>query len=274
MEPISIKIIKYTVCIVFAILILTPIMLAISGGFQSVGQLNDNPLGFPNPFQWRNYTKILSSDNFLRFFFNSFFITIFTVILNIFCAASTGFAFSKFNFKGKEAIYNYLLLGLLFPCTLAILPLYILLRDISLTNTYWGVILPQVAFSLPFNIMIFRGFFKEIPNELEDACLIDGYGKLGFFINIIIPLSRPAIATVAILTWVASWNNYFIPLIVLDDVEKFTLPMGSMFFIGQYAASWNMILAFFSITMVPAIIFFLFAQKYIVSGLTAGALKG
>lgn len=266
--------IKYSVLITFAVLVLIPVVLAIVSGFKSRGQLTSDPISFPKPFLWENYVDVVASSQFIRYFFNSTFIAVLTVVFTVICSASAGFVLSKFRFRGKEVIYNFLLIGLLFPLAIAILPIYLQLRSFNLVDSYLGVIIPQVAFGLPFNIMIFRGFFGEIPDELEDASMIDGCGKLGFFTKIVLPLSRPAIATVSILVWVGSWNSYFLPLIVLNDKDKFTLPMGSMDFIGQYGASWNLILAFFSVTMIPAIVFYLLAQKHLISGLTSGAIKG
>ncbi|MBN2736121.1 MAG: carbohydrate ABC transporter permease [Spirochaetales bacterium] len=269
-----INLVQYAICVIFGSIIVVPVVLTALGGFKTLGQLNVDPVGWPNPFLWENYIKIFTESRFFIYFYNSMFIMVFTVILDVLVAGFAGFALSRFKLKGKEIIYNYILLGLLFPLTLAILPIYIQLRDLSLLDKYWGIILPQTAFLLPFHVMIFRGFIRQIPGELEDACLIDGHGKLGFLFKIVFPLSRPAIATVSVLAMVNSWNNYFLPLIVLNSRDKFTLPMGSMDFIGQYLADWNKILAFFTITMIPAILFYIYSQKHIISGLTAGAVKG
>jgi len=268
------KICEVFILCFFAIIILVPILLAVLGGFKSVGQLNADPIGWPKPFLIKNYINIFITSNFFMYFRNSMIIMIATVVIDIIVAGMAGFALSKFTIKGRSLIYNYFLLGLLFPMTLAILPLYIQLRSLGLLDSFIGVILPQTAFLLPFHILIFRGFIKQIPSELEDAVRIDGCGKIGFLVHIVVPLSRPAIATVAVLAMVTSWNNFFLPLIVLNDKQKFTLPMGSMDFVGQYLADWNIILAFFVITMIPAIVFYLYAQKHIVSGLAAGAIKG
>lgn len=265
---------KNAVLVFFALIILIPIYLAVIGGFKSIGQLNSDPVGFPKPFLADNYANIFIKSNFFKYFFNSAIIMFVTVAVDVVASAMAGFALSRFAVKSKHVIYQYFLLGLLFPMTLAILPLYIQLRAFGLLDTFIGIILPQTAFLLPFHILIFRGFIREIPRELEEAVIIDGCGKMGFFVHIVVPLSRPAIATVSVLAMVASWNNFFLPLIVLNDKDKFTLPMGSMDFVGQYLADWNVILAFFVVSMVPAIVFYLYAQRHIVSGLAAGAVKG
>src|SRR6185369_9268743 len=148
-------------------------------------------------------------------------------------------------------------------------PLYLQVRSLGLLDTWWGVVLPQTAFQIPINILLLRAFFIAIPRDLEDACAIDGYGKLGFLWNMVIPLSTPILATAAVLTLVTSWNNFFLPLLVFNDASKFTLPMGVMNFQGQYAAEWNKILAYLTLAMAPAVALFVAAQRFLVAGLTA-----
>jgi raffinose/stachyose/melibiose transport system permease protein len=269
-------VVKYLICIIFAFIILIPIGTAVLGGFKTLGQLRTDPYGWPDPFLWQQYWDIITSASspFGKYFFNSFFIMTFTVILDLTLAALAGFALARFQFPGRSLVFNYFLLGLLFPLAVAILPLYIQLRSLNLIDNYFGVIFPQVAFNLPWHIMLFRGFFAAIPKELEDACAIDGYGSFGFFLYIVIPLSRPAIATVGVLTMVNSWNNFFLPLLVINKNSLFTLPMGVMDYQGQYQVNWNLIMAFVSLALIPAVIFYIFAQKHIIAGLTGGSLKG
>ena len=146
--------------------------------------------------------------------------------------------------------------------------------QLNLLDSYWGVILPMVTFSVPGNTVILRNFFTAIPTELEDAAYIDGCTTLGFFRYILFPLSRPSIAAVATLVVVASWNEYFLPLLVLNDPKKWPLPLGIMQFQGQYGTDFGKVLAFITLLIIPAVVFYLFAEKYIVTGLTGGELKG
>ncbi len=266
--------VKYALLAGFALVVLLPIYLAVLGGFKSIGQLNVDPVGWPRPAYVENYVNIFVKSRFFLYLGNSLIVMAATVALDVVAAGLAGYALSRFDVKTKNLIYQYFLLGLLFPMTLAILPIYIQLRTFKLLDTYVGVILPQTAFLLPFHILIFKGFIRQIPGDLEDAVKIDGCGKMGFLFHVVIPLSRPAIATISVLAMVTSWNNFFLPLIILNDRDKYTLPMGSMDFVGQYLADWNIILAFFVICMAPAIAFYLYAQKHIVSGLAAGAVKG
>jgi raffinose/stachyose/melibiose transport system permease protein len=161
------------------------------------------------------------------------------------------------------------------------LPVYLLLRNLSIlmpglgfTNSLVAVIIVQTSFALSGNIMILRNFFLAIPVELQDAAYIDGCTTFGFFWRILLPLARPALASVAALTLIASWNDLLVPLVVLNNEVLFTLPYGTMQFQGQYGQDLALVLAFVTLTMLPAVIFYFFAEKQIVSGLTAGALKG
>src|SRR6185295_9084248 len=172
-------------------------------------------------------------------------------------ASMPAFVFSRMTFRGRDLLFNFFTLGLLFPITVAILPLYITLRQINLVDSLWGVILPQIAFGLPGNILILRGFFATVPRELEEAAAIDGCTPVGFFVRVLLPLMRPALAAVAVLTMVASWNDFFLPLLVLNKEQLYTLPLGIMQFQGQFGTDWGRVLAFVSLSLVPTIAFYL-----------------
>jgi len=183
------------------------------------------------------------------------------------------FVLARVEFAGRHALGTYFTLGLLFPIGSAILPLYLLLRNIGLLDSLYGLILPQIAFQLPVTIVILRPFLRAIPVELEDAASIDGCGRLGFFRRILLPLSRPVLVTVAVLAFVASWNAYLLPLLVLSDPASFTLPLGVQAYSTQYSQDTAAVLAFTSLAMLPALAFFSLAERRIVGGLQ-GAVKG
>lgn len=270
------KAFAYLVCVSMALIVLVPLYIAVMGGFKSMGQLMTAPLALPSPCLPEQYGDMLTGKQGVlwQLFGNSLFVAFCTVSLALVLCCSAAFALARMHFRIKGLMYGYFLLGLLFPLTVAILPIYIQIRNLKLIDNFFGVILPQVAFQLPAQILLLRGFFRAIPNELEDACTIDGYGPLGFLWHIVMPLSTPILATSAILTLVASWNNFFLPLIAFNDQKLYTLPMGVMYFQGQHASQWNLILAYLTLAMVPAVILFILGQKYIVAGLTGGALKG
>jgi raffinose/stachyose/melibiose transport system permease protein len=269
-------VIRYVFCVIILLIIVVPLYISVIGGFKSVGQLRAEPVALPDPFLWNQYTDMIIGEigNFWLGLMNSLIVGLGTVIVILFAGTFAGYALARIKFKLNNVIFIYFSLGLLFPLAVAILPLYVQLRNFRLLDTHIGVILPQAAFGLSMMILLLCGFIKQIPVELEEAAAMDGYGRFGFLFQIVIPLSTPILATVSVLTLVSSWNNFFTPLLVLNTQKKFTLPLGVMDFMGEYAANWNFILAFLTLAMIPAVIFYILCQKYIVSGLTSGAIKG
>jgi raffinose/stachyose/melibiose transport system permease protein len=250
-----------------------PLLFTVLGGFRTNAQINTTPAGWPDPWVFSNYTDVLSSSIFWSAMGNSAFIAAIATGLAVTVGAMAAFALSRYQFKGREGLYTLFTIGLLFPVTAAALPLYLLLRQVGLLENPLGVALPEAAFSLPITIVILRPFMHAIPGELEDAAAMDGAGKLGFFWRILLPLSRPALITVAILAFVTSWNAYLLPLLVLSDPSSFTLPQGVAAFQSQYSQDTARILAYTAASMIPAIGFFVFAERRIVGGLT-GSVKG
>ena len=190
------------------------------------------------------------------------------------CASAAAFVFARIRFRGREAMYTLFVFGLLFPTAVAILPLYILIRQVGLSGSLLGVALPQAAFGLPLSIVILRPFFRSIPMELEDAARMDGCGSFGFFWRVLLPLSRPAIATVSVLAIVTTWNAFILPLVVLNNADQWTLPLGVMNFSTTYSSDAARTLAFTVVSLIPALVFYLIAERHIVGGLTAGSVKG
>ena len=265
---------RYLVAAVFALVVLVPLVAAAINGFKSTGELLLRPFGLPETWLWQNYTTILRSASFWQQLRNSVVVMVATSIGVVTLASMPAFVFARMSFRGRELLFNFFTLGLLFPAAVAILPLYITLRQANLVDSLWGVILPQVAFGLPGNILIMRGFFATIPRELDEAAAIDGCSPAGFFVRVVLPLMRPALAAVVVLTMVASWNNFFLPLLVLNSEKLYTLPLGIMQFQGQFGTDWGKVLAFVSLALVPTVGFYLLAERQIIAGLTAGAVKG
>jgi raffinose/stachyose/melibiose transport system permease protein len=268
------QLVRYAVCTVAALIILVPIVLAIVSGLKTNAQLIARPFSVPDPFIWSNYMDVLRSHAFWRQCGNSLLVMLATTSLVLGLASSAAFVLARFSFRGREVVFTYFTLGLLFPATIAILPLYLLIRQLGLVDSLWGIILPQVAFALPFGVLIMRNFFLAVPAELEDAAYVDGATPFEFFRRILLPLARPGLAAVAVLTMVTSWNNFFLPLVVLNTDSRWTLPLGVMQFQGQFGTDWGRVLAFVSLALTPAVVFYLFAERQIIAGLTAGAVKG
>jgi raffinose/stachyose/melibiose transport system permease protein len=267
-------VLRYAILFLIAGLVLIPLVATVLGGFQSLGDLRVNPFGLPAQWEWGNYWSILSGTRYWKLLLNSLVIALLTVVLTLVAAAMAGFVFAHLRFFGSRFLLQYLLVGLMFPAAAAILPLFIKIRDLGLLDTYWGVVLPQVAFGPGMSILLFRTFFGRLPAELLDAALIDGCGYIRFFRYVTLPLSGPILATVAVIVFVHSWNNYLLPLVVLNRDEIYPWPLGIMVYQGEYSTDWQLVLAFVTLTILPAVIMFVAAQKYLVAGLTAGAIKG
>ena len=267
---------QYLTLTIIAAIVLVPIVMLIFGALKTRGELMSSPYTLPIPPRWENIVSILGSNrySFWSMLLNSLIVMLTTTTLVVVICSLASFVFSRMEFRGKGALFNLFTLGLMFPISIAILPVYFVLRQMSLIDTLWGVILVQTAFLLSGNIMILRSFFTAIPIELQDAAYIDGCNALDFFWRILLPLSRPALAAVAALTMIVCWNDLLIPLVVINNDKLWPLPLGTMQFQGQYGQDLSLVSAFVLVSAIPTIIFYFFAERQIIAGLTAGAVKG
>jgi len=268
------RVLLYLIALAVLALIIIPVAFAVLGGFRSMGQLSENPVSLPNPWVFTNYADVLTLGTFWRQLANSAVIALLTTIVVLPAASLAAFVLSRYSFRGREAIYTLFTFGLLFPVTVAIVPLFVVIRQISLLDNPLGVALPQAAFALPLSIVIMRPFFRSIPADLEEAASIDGCGPFRFYWSIMLPLSRPVLSTIAVIAIVTSWNAFLLPLVVLNNATSWTLPIGVTNFSSQYTTDTARVLAFTTLSMVPALLFYLVAERQIVSGLSSGAVKG
>jgi len=268
------RLFQYFVLSLVVLIVIVPIVMIVFGALKTRGEFMTRPYTPPIPPNWENYAKVLSMPIFWSMLRNSLLIMLATTIGVVLICSLTAFVFSRMKFRGQNLLFNFFTLGLMFPITIAILPVYLIVRQIGLTNNLWGVILVQTSFQLSICIAILRSFFKSVPYELQDAAYIDGCNTFGFFWRILLPLSRPALGAVASITMVTSWNDLLVPLVLIDKEKLWNLPLGTMQFQGQYGMDLALIAAFVTLSAVPAVIFYLFAERQIISGLTAGALKG
>lgn len=266
-------VLAYLAAIVVIGITVIPLVYVAMGGFRTTAQINANPVALPQPWVLTNYIAIITTPQFWEFLINSALIAVVATALAVGLGSMAAYALSRYTFRGREAMYGMFTIGLLFPVGVASLPLYLWLRQLHLLETWYGVAIPEAAFALPITIVILRPFMSAIPTELEDAAVLDGSTKVGFYWRILLPLSRPALSTVAILAFVTSWNAYLLPLLVFNDPAHFTLPLGVATFQSQFSQDTARVLAFTALSMVPALAFFVFAERQIVGGLT-GSLKG
>jgi raffinose/stachyose/melibiose transport system permease protein len=273
------RFLQYLVLTIVVVIIFVPLVILIFGSLKTTGEMYSHPYAIPNPPHWENLVAILTQPAFWRLLRNSVVLMLATTAGVVFVCGLAAFVFARLEFRSKGWLFNLFTLGLMFPINVAILPVYFVLRQmnemgIPLIDSLVGVCLVQIAFNISGNILILRGFFTAIPSELQDASYIDGCTNFDFFWRILLPLARPALAAVAALTMIVSWNDLLVPLVVLNSDALWTLPLGTMQFQGQYGQDLALVSAFVAISAIPTIIFYLFAERQIVSGLTAGAIKG
>jgi len=254
-----------------------PVLYVWINGFRTTADINENPAGWPNPWSVDNYVTVLTSQRFWGSVFSSSLVGIGTTLGAVILGVMAAFVIARYSFKGRNGLYSLFAAGLMFPVTVAALPLSILLRDLGLHGTFLGLIIPQIAFALPVTVIILVPFLRAIPTELEEAASIDGATRVGFFWRIVLPLSGPGLVTVGVLAFIGSWNAYLLPLLIMAaggmPQDLWTLPLGVQQFSTQYSADTGGVLAYTSLSMLPALAFFLVAEKRIVNGLS-GAVKG
>jgi raffinose/stachyose/melibiose transport system permease protein len=267
----------YLVALVVAAIAIGPVLYVFIGGFRTTADLNADPAGLPDPWTLQNWVTVLGAPRFWGNVFASVVLAAGTTLGVVIVGIMAAFVIARYDFRGREGLYTLFAAGLMFPLTVAALPLTLLLRTLGLHGTYLGVIIPSIAFALPTTIIILVPFLRAIPDELEEAASIDGASRLGFFWRILLPLSMPGLVTVGVLAFVGSWNGYLLPLLVISTgtlpQELWPLPLGVTQFSTQYSQDTAAVLAYTSLAMIPALVFFLAAERRIVGGLQ-GAVKG
>jgi raffinose/stachyose/melibiose transport system permease protein len=250
-----------------------PVLYIVIGGFRDNSQITVAPAVWPHPWVGSHYLDVLTMGTFWHMAWNSAYIALITVVVVVLFGVMASNVLARYTFKLRNAIYLLFASGLMFPLAVAITPLYIMMTRIHLAGSPWSVILPQIAFGLPQTIIILTPFLAAIPKEIEEAATVDGCSRLGFFARMVIPLSMPGVVTVAILSFIGSWNSYMLPLYMFSDASQYTLPLGVQQFSTAHSQDTAQVLAFTSMAMIPALIFFSAFERRIVGGLT-GAVKG
>lgn len=266
----------YVIALVVVAISIGPVLYGVVSGFRTNRDLSTNPSGLPSPWVLDNYVAVITGEvsDFWRYAFNSTMVALITTAIVVIAGMMAAYPLARYTFRLREPLYLVFVMGLLFPAAVAVIPLFIMItNDLHLGNTWWGIALPQAAFALPMTVVILRPFLAGLPKEIEEAALIDGSSRIGFFWRILVPLSGPGMVTVGVLAFVGSWNAYLLPLLMLRADSMKTLPLGVADFSTRYASDIAGIFAYTSLAMIPALVFFLAMQRRIVSGLQ-GAVKG
>lgn len=260
--------------VAFALLWVAPFVFILLTSLKTEAEIYGSTVfALPKTVAWSNYAHAWGRGNFAATFLNSVIITCIKVPLGLLVSAMAAYALAQMQIRGRNAIFLVILFGTMIPFQVLLAPLFSLVNSLGLINSYVGVILPYIAFGVPYQVFVLRGFFRHVPKELTEAALLDGASHVTIFWRIFLPLSLPALAALVILDFVATWNEFAMALVILQDSGKWTLPLGLMSFQGQFASAYGQLNAAIMMTVLPAVIVYLIFQRYFISGLTAGAVK-
>lgn len=267
------KILTYTFLTVAAIVTLTPFLWMLSTSLKDMGEVFVYPPEFiPKTVVWSNYIQAWTSSNFYRYFFNTAFVAIAVVIGQVFTSSLSAFSFSRLKYHGRDKIFLIYLATMMIPAQVTMIPNFILIKTFNWLNSFPALIFPMMFTA--FGTFLLRQFFLTIPTELDEAAVIDGAGYFRIYSTIILPLSRPALATLSVFSFMGSWNSFLWPLIVVNTDEMRTLTLGLINFRGYYTAQWNLIMTATMISVIPIMLLYLSAQKYFIEGIALTGVKG
>ena len=264
----------FIVLVIGALIALAPILWMLSTSFKDSSSIFGLPLKIiPDPIQWGNYTSIWESIPLVQYFKNSIFITSLTIVGTVLSSAIVAYGFSILEWKRRDTVFLFILFTMMIPLQVTMVPVFVIFKELGWLNTFKPLIIPAYLGGGAFNIFLFRQFFLNIPREIIDAAKMDGLSHFQIFKEIALPLSKPVIATISILTFMFTWNDFMGPLIYLSDLAKGTLALGLMMFVGQNQTEWGELMAVSILMMIPVLVVFFVFQKYFIRGLMFGGGK-
>lgn len=266
------KAVLYAILILLSISMLIPFLWMISSSLKTTQEMFASPpTWIPQYIAWENYSYMFQAAPWLRYFGNTFFISVLTILGQLVTCSMAAFAFARLRFKGRNLIFLIYLGTMMIPFQVVMIPQFKIVKMLGLVNTHWSLIVPGIFNA--FGTFLLRQFFQTIPRELEEAAKIDGCGYPRIFWEIVLKNSKPAIVTLVVFTFMNTWNDFQRPLIFLNNDQLWTLSMGLAKFQGTYVTQWNQMMAGALITMVPVLVLYIFAQKYFVQGIVMSGLK-
>ncbi len=263
----------YAILVTLLLIAIGPFLITAFAAFKDAAELATNTFGLPRVWRWENIGEAWTTAQFSRYFRSSLIVAVPVVVLSCLLSVLTGYAFGRLRFPGSNAVFVLLLIGIMIPGEAVVIPLYHNLRAMGLYDTYWAIILPQVAFNVSFGTLWMRGFFSQVPNDLPDAATVDGANSLRALWDILLPLARPAILTMAVLFFMWSWNDFLLPLVVVADEDLRTLPLGLAFFQGRFSSNLPLMSAGATIVALPTIVVYVLLQRHFIRGIASGAIK-
>jgi multiple sugar transport system permease protein len=267
------KALTYTALVVLAVLTVMPLLWMLAASFMPAGEASTFPPPlWPSRFTGVHYRALFTTLNLDRYFFNSTLVAVSITAVSLVVNAMAGYAFAKFRFPGRTPLFRLLLAALVIPVQVAMLPLFLLLKQLHLINTYWGVVVPSLA--TIFGIFLVRQYALSIPDDLLDAARIDWAGEFRIFWKVVLPLLKPILVTLAIFTFMAAWNDFMWPLIVLSDNDLYTLPVALANMSGEHVQDTELMMAGAVLTVLPVLLLFVFLQRHYIEGIMLGSIKG
>ncbi|GIO35876.1 ABC transporter permease [Paenibacillus antibioticophila] len=273
-KSLGFRIFAYTFLSLFAIMNIVPLFWMVVNSFKTEQEYAVNPFSLPETLQFSNYAEAWKIANMNVYFLNSLFVTFASLIVTVLLGALASYFLSRFEFKLRGLTYGVFLLGMLVPIHATLIPIFLIMKKLHFLDTHLSLILPYTAFHLSLTIIILEGFMRGFPKDLEESGVMDGAGIFRIFWSIILPITRPAMATVIILNFIYNWNEYLFALVLISSSELKTLPLGLANFVGIETASLTLQMSALTIALIPIVIFYLLLQKQLVTGMTAGAVKG
>lgn len=254
-------------------IMLAPIVIMVFSAFKTNSEIFQSPFSIPDFSHFGNLLKIWTQTNFLRYLFNSVLVTGSAMVLILVLGTMAAYAIARYEFWGASFILMFFLAGLTLPLKLAIIPLFVLMRDLGILNNQMSLILVYVAMGLPTTVFILTGFIRTLPSELEDAARMDGASELRIMWSVILPLVRPAMVIAAIQNVVPIWNDFFFPLVFIQNDDLKTLPQGLTSFMGEYTTDWGVLFSGLTLSAAPIVIIYIFLSRQFINGMTSGAVK-
>lgn len=265
---------KYIALILFAITCIYPLIWLLFNSFKTNEELFANPWGLPASINFKNYVVAIVDGNIGVYFMNSVVITVAAVMSTVILSCMVSYAITRMHWKLSKTVLNLFLLGMMIPVYATIIPLFSMFNKVGILNTRLSVIIPNIAFGFPMAVFILSGFFQTIPRDIEEAAVMDGCSIYRIFFNIITPISKSSIVTVAVVVFINIWNDLLLPQIFLTDQAKMTLPVGLTAFKGMYSTDYVSMIAAVLLTIIPSIAVYILLHRNIMEGMVAGAVKG
>lgn len=269
------KSIIYIILFFISFVCLVPFYWMIRSSLMDMSQIfTMPPIWIPKPIKFSNYKEALTMLPFGRYFLNTLFVVVFTVLGTVITSSLCAYSFSRIEWKGRDTVFGILLTAMMIPFAVTLIPTFIGWQKLGVVNSYALLIVPAWFGGGVFNVFLLRQFFRTIPKELDEAARIDGAGHFTIYSKIIIPLSKPSLIVVSLFSFMGSWNDFLGPLVYLNDGDKFTLSLGLMQFQGMYSAQWQYMMAAATVVLVPIVIIFFIGQKYFIEGISMSGMKG